>query len=217
MNRAGDTLERKLSGCEEHRRREVGGSEGDLTELAILDPIDRNCTRADSYELVERKARRNKSKRAADAFLTEAAAPAPVYDENLTISGEVSNDAAPQSPSLHSTEEKPEEEVLGLSATATNLYTISLSSLILHPRHAGPLECRSNKTATLKLHSPLLSSGPNIGGSLFLGSLAEHQRVFQQKLSKSDSDAEVARKAYATPRQSQEDNTINHQPYDRLL
>ena len=185
----GDSLEREQSGAQERQRRELEGGEGDLTELAIPDPSDRNYTKRDSYELEERKARENRQSRQLqddDAFLTEIAAPPPVVEEEEEEEEE--EDSAPRdeekdaqsvSPSS-SSREKNEAETVLLSAAATHLYTISY--LILFSI-LGTLARLGVEAITRYPQTPFPSVvlWANVGGSLFMGFLAEDRRLFRQE------------------------------------
>jgi CrcB protein len=206
-----NTLERRQSGLQEHQRGETEGEEGDLTELAIPDPSDRHYTRRDSYEVEERNAQKNRhSGQSQDdnASLTEVAAPAPVDDENRSLSGDEEKDTGSESPSIHSREKKSEEEPSPVSAQATHLYTISY---LIFFSILGTLARLGVEAITRYPQAPFTSVvlWANVGGSLFMGFLAEDRRLFRQEwgtdskkwsfhMSKPDSsDAEVVQKAHA--------------------
>jgi CrcB protein len=197
-----DSLEREQSGRQESQRRETEGQEGDLTELAIPDPSDRNYTRRDSYEVEELKAQeRKRSGQSHDneAFLSEVAAPAPIDDGDEDKS---------ESPSLHSRENKHEEEPFPVSAKATHLYTISY---LIFFSILGTLARLGMEAITRYPQAPFTSVvlWANVGGSLFMGFLAEDRHLFRQEwgadsknwsfhMAKSaSSDAEVVQKAHA--------------------
>ena len=205
----GDSLEREQSGGQERQRRELEEGEGDLTELAIPDPSDRNYTKKDSYELEERKARENGQSGQSqddDAFLTELAAPPPVEEED-SAPGDGEKDAESESPSFNS-REKTEAETVPLSAAATHLYIISY--LILFSI-LGTLARLGVEAITRYPQAPFPSVvlWANVGGSLVMGFLAEDRRLFRQEWgakskkwsfhmsSSSSSDAEVVHKARA--------------------
>jgi CrcB protein len=208
-NKQRDFLEREQSGLQRRQRREGEGEEGDLTELAVPDPSKRNPERRDSYESEERKARENRrtgQPQEGEAFLSEVAAPAPVDDGNRRRSGDEEQDPGSESPSYHSRETKPEEEPSPVSATTTQLYTISY--LILFSI-LGTLARLGVEAITLYPQAPSTSVvlWANVGGSLFMGFLAEDRRLFRQewgtnsrdwsfRLSKPDSSsAQVVQKA----------------------
>lgn len=208
-----DSLERQQSGVRERHRRGSEGRTGDLTELAIPDPIDRSYIRKDSYELEEREARekrRSGQSHDCEGFLSEIAAPAPVDEEARSCDGNAEQDPGSRSPSFGSGEEKPTGGRSLASATATHLYTISY--LILFSI-LGTLARLGVEAITRYPQAPFPSVvlWANLGGSLFMGFLAEDRRIFRQEwgtnsenwsfhhMSKSvdsSSDAEVVQKAH---------------------
>ena len=207
-----NTLEREQSRPQERRRRESEGEEGSLTELAAPDPVDRSYTRRDSFEVGEREARRRRKSgqwQDDDAFLTEVAAPAPIDEENRSTSGDEENNAGSKSPPAPSTEKEPGDKIPRSSAAAaTRLYTISY--LILFSI-LGTLARLGIEAITRYPQAPFPSVvlWANVGGSLFMGFLAEDRRLFREEwgtnstkwsfhMSKSDpSDAGVVQEADA--------------------
>ena len=176
------TLESEQSGDQESQRREVEGDEGDLTELAIPAPNDRNHIRRDSFEVEERRARMDRESGAStddNAFLTEVAAPDPVEDDDRAPRDEDKEDASSELRSPHS-EKKSEAETTPLSATATHLYTISY--LILFSI-LGTLARLGLEAINYYPQAPFTSVviWANIGGSLFMGFLAEDRRLFREE------------------------------------
>ena len=107
--------------------------------------------------------------------------------ENSTLS-EDKEDTGSESPSLHSSqerlekseEERSEEESSPLSATATNLYTISY--LILFSI-LGTLARLGVEAITRYPQAPFTSAvlWANVGGSLFMGFLAEDRHLFREE------------------------------------
>jgi fluoride exporter len=177
-----DSLEIEQSGIEGRQRRESEGEAGNLTELAAPAPIDRKYTRRDSLELQEQRAWKNRQigqSQDDSTFLSEVAAPTPVDTENRRLSGD-KEDTESESPSLHSDQEKSEEESPPLSATATNLYTISY--LILFSI-LGTLARLGVEAITRYPQAPFTSVvlWANVGGSLFMGFLAQDRRLFREE------------------------------------
>ena len=201
-----ESLEIEQSDTEGRQRRESEGEAGNLTELAAPAPIDRKYTRRESLELQQQKSWKNRRSQDDSAILSEVAAPTPVDTENR-LSGD-EEDTGSESPSLHSDHENPEEESPPLSATATNLYTISY--LILFSI-LGTLARLGVETITRYPQAPFTSVvlWANVGGSLFMGFLAQDRRLFREEWgrrskhwslyrSKSvSSDAEVVSKTHS--------------------
>jgi fluoride exporter len=209
-----DSLERQQSGLRERQRRESEGGEGDLTELAMPDPIDRSYMRKESLELEQWKARENRrsgQSEGCEGFLSEVVAPAPVDDETRSRYGDAEQDSGSTSPSFGSGEEKAAGRLSPVSATATHLYTISY--LIVFSI-LGTLARLGVEAISRYPQAPFPSVvlWANLGGSLFMGFLAEDRRIFRQEwgthsenwsfhhISKSvgsSPDAEVVRTAHA--------------------
>ncbi len=208
-----DSLEAEQYGQEENGRRNSEGIEGDLTELAEPAPVDRQHRRGSSYEGEERK-ERGKAQRGQsehdDAFLTELAAPPPVEeeDEDRSPSQDEQKDAGSESPSFHSRDKKDEADEDTHSPTATHLYAISY---LIFFSILGTLARLGIEAVNRYPQAPFSSVvlWANVGGSLFMGFLAEDRRLFRQEwgrsskkwsfhLSKADSeDAEKLQKATA--------------------
>jgi CrcB protein len=177
-----DSLEIEQSHIEGRRRRESEGEAGNLTELAAPAPIDRKYTRRDSLELREERAWKNRQpghSQDDNAFLSEVATPPPVESEGGRLSG-AQEDTGSASPSIHSNQERPEEESPVFSTTATNLYTISY--LILFSI-LGTLARLGVEAITRYPQAPFTSVvlWANVGGSLFMGFLAEDRCLFQEE------------------------------------
>jgi fluoride exporter len=204
-----DSLEIEQSDIEGRRRRESEGEVGNLTELAAPAPIDRKFTRRDSLEVQAERAWKNRQlgqSQDESVFLSEVAAPAPVDTEDGRLSGD-KEDTGSESPSPHSSPERAEEESPPLSATATSLYTVSY--LILFSI-LGTLARLGVEAITIYPQAPFPSFvlWANVGGSLFMGFLAEDRHLFREEWSmkskhwflhrcKSNaSDAEVAQKPH---------------------
>ena len=177
-----DSLEIEQSDIEGRQRRESEGEAGNLTELAAPAPIDRKYTRRDSLEVQEQRAWKNRQTGQSQddsTFLSEVAAPTPVDTENRRLSGD-KEDTGSESPSFHSDQERSEEESPRLSATATNLYTISY--LILFSI-LGTLARLGVEAITRYPQAPFTSVvlWANVGGSLFMGFLAQDRRLFREE------------------------------------
>ena len=177
-----DSLEIEQSDIEGRRRRESEGEAGNLTELAAPAPIDRKYTRRDSLEVQAERAWKNRQlgqSQDDSVFLSEVSAPAPVDTENRSLS-EDKEDTGSESPSPHSSPERTEEESPPLSATATNLYTISY--LILFSI-LGTLARLGVEAITRYPQAPFTSVvlWANVGGSLFMGFLAEDRHLFWEE------------------------------------
>ena len=206
-----DSLEVEQHGQEERQRRNSEGIEGDLTELAEPNPVDRHHRRGSSYEKEQRKGRR-KSQRGEsedDTYLTELAAPPPLEeeDEDRSPLQDEEKDAGSESPSFHSRETKAEPDEDTHSSMATHLYTISY---LIFFSILGTLARLGVEAINRYPQAPFPSVvlWANVGGSLFMGFLAEDRRLFRQEwgtsskkwsfhdLSKSESeDAEKLQKA----------------------
>jgi CrcB protein len=179
-----DSLEIEQSDIEGHRRRESEGEEGNLTELAAPAPIDRKFRRRDSLEVQAERAWKNRQlgqPQDDSVFLSEVAAPAPVDTEDRRLSGD-KEDRGSESPSPHSSPERAEDERPPLSATATNLYIISY--LILFSI-LGTLARLGVEAITRYPQAPFPSVvlWANVGGSLFMGFLAEDRHLFREEWS----------------------------------
>jgi CrcB protein len=180
-----DSLEIEQSDIEGRQRRESEGEAGNLTELAAPAPIDRKYTRRESLELQQQRSWKNRQvgqPQDDSTILSEVAAPTPVDTENRTPSGD--EDTGSESPSLHSSPENSEEESPPLSATATNLYIISY---LIFFSILGTLARLGVEAITLYPQAPFTSTvlWANVGGSLFMGFLAQDRRLFREEWGRS--------------------------------
>ena len=178
-----DSLEEEQNGPEEIHRDATEGSDGRLNELAMPDPVNRGHTRKDSWE--EEKRQRGRTRRGQsdddNEYLTEIAAPPPV-DDNEHKRGEHEQDEEKNvgSPSSSNDEKKSVVERPMPSKFFTDLYTVSY---LIFFSILGTLARLGVGAITRYPQAPFTSVvlWANVGGSLFMGFLAEDRRLFRQE------------------------------------
>ncbi|KIW82317.1 hypothetical protein Z517_05344 [Fonsecaea pedrosoi CBS 271.37] len=165
--------------AEERQRR--GSDEEELTEMAVPPPAQPEDLSRPSLEDVERRLSRHYSRDRTDA-LGELAAPEPLASGEKPVDGE--SRARRKSLAAQQEGEELEDETKDLESTPSHLATeIYIISWLVLFSLFGTLARLGVEAITLYPNSPVSSRvlWANLGGSFFLGFLAEDRQLFREE------------------------------------